>query len=164
MNKLMIPAILVATVMVAGMFAFIPVEQASTVHTTGTTQGTSSVTTTGAFATAGDLVFTCGADSACVIQEIYLNSDGTAASVLSTLTLNNGGTGFLQLATTVDDIVAVAATTINIVEDANGMDGTPIVIPAGDSLAIAAADGVNGDVTVTTVSSGVVTVSFADLA
>jgi len=34
MNKLAIPAILAATVMVAGMFAFMPVEQASTVHTT----------------------------------------------------------------------------------------------------------------------------------
>jgi len=34
MNKLTIPAILVATVMVAGMFAFMPVQQASTVHTT----------------------------------------------------------------------------------------------------------------------------------
>ena len=34
MIKYAIPAILVATVMVAGMFAFIPVEQASTVHTT----------------------------------------------------------------------------------------------------------------------------------
>jgi len=36
MNKLTIPAILVATVMVAGAFAFMPVEQASTVHTTNT--------------------------------------------------------------------------------------------------------------------------------
>jgi len=35
MNKIAIPAILVATVMVAGMFAFMPVEQASTVHTSG---------------------------------------------------------------------------------------------------------------------------------
>ena len=34
MNKFAIPVILAATVMVAGMFAFIPVEQASTVHTT----------------------------------------------------------------------------------------------------------------------------------
>ena len=34
MNKLVIPAILVATVMVAGLFAFAPVEQASTIHTT----------------------------------------------------------------------------------------------------------------------------------
>jgi hypothetical protein len=34
MNKIAIPAILVATVMVAGLFAFAPVEQASTVHDT----------------------------------------------------------------------------------------------------------------------------------
>jgi len=32
MNKLAIPTILLATVMVAGIFAFMPVEQASTVH------------------------------------------------------------------------------------------------------------------------------------
>ena len=37
MNKFAIPTILVATVMVAGIFAFMPVEQASTVHTSGTT-------------------------------------------------------------------------------------------------------------------------------
>ena len=36
MNKLTIPAILAVTVMVAGIFAFMPVEQASTVHTSGT--------------------------------------------------------------------------------------------------------------------------------
>jgi len=34
MTKILIPTILVATIMVAGMFAFIPVEQASTVHDT----------------------------------------------------------------------------------------------------------------------------------
>ena len=45
MNKLTIPAILVATVMVAGIFAFMPVQQASTVHTTGaTTLGANSIT------------------------------------------------------------------------------------------------------------------------
>jgi len=41
MNKLTIPAILAATVMVAGIFAFMPVEQASTVHTSGTITTTS---------------------------------------------------------------------------------------------------------------------------
>jgi len=34
MNKLVIPTILLTTVMVAGIFAFSPVEQVSTVHTT----------------------------------------------------------------------------------------------------------------------------------
>ena len=36
MNKIAIPALLVATIMVAGAFAFVPVEQASTVHLAGT--------------------------------------------------------------------------------------------------------------------------------
>ena len=36
MIKLTIPVILAATIMVAGLFAFAPVEQASTVHTSGT--------------------------------------------------------------------------------------------------------------------------------
>jgi len=45
MNKLTIPAILAATVLVAGIFAFMPVEQASTVHTTGLfTFGAGSIT------------------------------------------------------------------------------------------------------------------------
>jgi len=34
MNKLAIPIALVAVIMVAGIFAFLPVEQASTVHDT----------------------------------------------------------------------------------------------------------------------------------
>ena len=37
MNKIAIPALFVATVMVAGAFALMPVEQASTVHTSGAT-------------------------------------------------------------------------------------------------------------------------------
>ncbi len=37
MNKFTIPALLVATVFVAGIFAFMPVEKAGTVHTTITT-------------------------------------------------------------------------------------------------------------------------------
>ena len=45
MNKIAIPAILVATVMVAGMFAFMPVEQASTVHLSGTITTTSTADT-----------------------------------------------------------------------------------------------------------------------
>ena len=36
MNKLAIPALLLGVVMVAGAFAFMPVQEASTVHATGT--------------------------------------------------------------------------------------------------------------------------------
>jgi len=60
MNKLTIPAILVATVMVAGIFAFMPVEQASTVHTSATFLGNQNVfktaTDTQASVTAGQIV------------------------------------------------------------------------------------------------------------
>jgi len=34
MNKVVIPTLLIATVMIAGIFAFMPVNEASTVHTT----------------------------------------------------------------------------------------------------------------------------------
>lgn len=37
MNKIVFPALLAATIMIAGAFAFMPVEQASTVHATGAT-------------------------------------------------------------------------------------------------------------------------------
>ena len=64
MNKLAIPAILAATVMVAGLFAFAPVEQASTVHTgTGSQLGLIIVTDSGTGITDGDrIVFDCDKD------------------------------------------------------------------------------------------------------
>ena len=52
MNKLLISAILVATVMVAGIFAFVPVDKATAVHTfiinslTGVIQTDTAVVTT----------------------------------------------------------------------------------------------------------------------
>ena len=52
MNKIVFPALLVATIMVAGAFAFMPVEQASTVHLSGTTvAGSLSGALTGAIVT-----------------------------------------------------------------------------------------------------------------
>ena len=36
MNKLVIPSLLLGVVMIAGAFAFMPVQEASTVHTTAT--------------------------------------------------------------------------------------------------------------------------------
>ena len=163
MNKLTIPALLLGVVMIAGAFAFMPVQEASTVHTTGITVGATTTTTTVAFATAGDLVFNCGADSGCVIQEIYLTGDGTTTSVLTSVTLTTSG-GAIVLAANIDDIAA-DTTTESVVDQASGAGtGFPIVIPAGDSIAIAAADGANGDVTVTIVTSGVVTIDATGIA
>lgn len=43
MKKIVIPAVLAATILVAGMFAFMPVQKASTVHT-GLSSGVSAIT------------------------------------------------------------------------------------------------------------------------
>ena len=78
MNKLAIPVILSATVLVAGMFAFMPVEQASTVHTiispaAGTTTG--AVAATPSFTT----VLTAPRDGVAAISctAVDQGSDGT---------------------------------------------------------------------------------------
>src|SRR3989338_8606613 len=82
MNKLAIPAILTATIMVAGMFAFMPVEQASTVHTTlqdttGTwqTDSLTYTTATSGAAVAADFSITVDADGPFAINGIYVYWD-----------------------------------------------------------------------------------------
>ena len=50
MKKIVIPAILTATILVAGMFAFMPIEKAATVHTTITGAAAPQLLETGAVA------------------------------------------------------------------------------------------------------------------
>ena len=79
MNNKTIPALLAVTVMIAGIFAFMPVEQASTVHTTIQETGTNyvEVTATGTV-NDDDFLITCPTTSdACRIQEIFLDDDTT---------------------------------------------------------------------------------------
>ena len=97
MNKLTIPTILVATVMVAGIFAFAPVEQASTVHTTIGIQNVVSVADQDASANAVILATsaTVKAGDVCVqyteggggddnpILHVDLNADGSDVNVLA---------------------------------------------------------------------------------
>jgi len=79
MNKLTIPAILVATVMVAGIFAFMPVEQASTVHTTAAGQGFKTATVGTADFDAGDIVtLTCTLQT--LVYEITVDVTGSLAA------------------------------------------------------------------------------------
>lgn len=101
MNKLAIPAILVAIVMVAGIFAFSPIEQASTVHTTiQNTQQTvverAETIALGAAPNNDILAFTCNqpftllsvwfpdttdtADGELGISDLNVSADGTAAT------------------------------------------------------------------------------------
>jgi len=83
MNKLTIPTILVATVMVAGMFAFMPVQQASTVHTTSAGSSTDllTLTTTPLNAAATDTnTWTIGSPF-CVVSISFITTTGSAAGV-----------------------------------------------------------------------------------
>jgi len=90
MNKLTIPAILVATVMVAGIFAFMPIEQASTVHTTiqGTQYGGQVIIVFSTSLTADSLIATSDADfTVCVVADNPTggNADVTVTDGASTL-------------------------------------------------------------------------------
>ena len=69
MNKIAIPTLLVATIMVAGMFAFAPVEQASTVHTT---LGQTITLTEEETDDTNNFILTCQAATVCQILDVYL--------------------------------------------------------------------------------------------
>ncbi len=113
MNKFTIPAILVVTVLVAGVFAFMPVEKASTVHTTlgTTTQSTTLIanqfsefasaytnstagpTATAGTSLAGNLTATCGEDFAGLVYWTVTNTTMLAAQATfsSTFTIVSDG-------------------------------------------------------------------------
>ena len=147
MNKLTIPVILVATIMVAGVFVIMPVEQASTVHTTIAT-GTTTTLVAGPFLTVGLAADIFGA-----------NDDGIDVSDADTITLQltlNSGVTFAD-----DCDLALTVT------DATGtVDFTPDVLHA-DALiydAGAEVDPVAGDVIVANVDISAGTYNTIDAA
>jgi len=103
MNKLTIPSILVATVMVAGIFAFMPVEQASTVHTTigilnvasATNVGTDAITVvlaTSATVKAGTICLTMvdpGADDNPILEASLDATDTEIVNLIADITGDN---------------------------------------------------------------------------
>ena len=106
MNKTLIPALLVATIMVAGAFAFAPVEQASTVHLSGTVVSgtlTSSATATPIIlegATADDFETTITPTDPTADRTVTLSDDsgtvalwGIASTATATPVILEGATG-----------------------------------------------------------------------
>jgi len=79
MNKVLVPSILAATVMVAGMFAFMPVEQASTVHIGSQLYAIEVLTITDTDVTEGTDVYTltCNGDAMAVHTTIFHDLQGT---------------------------------------------------------------------------------------
>lgn len=115
-KKLVIPTILVATILVAGMFAMMPVQKVTTVHTTiqASTTGLKTVTSTpAAFAidAASTLTVTAAslpAGTAATLRQITCNyDDGTTAAATDINTITALGEA-LGAATGHPDIIADA--------------------------------------------------------
>ena len=90
MNKVVIPILLSLTVVIAGIFAFIPVQEAATVHTV-VMANTMRMDEINLAATAADqdLIITCPATSdGCRILELYMQENGAGDIELGALTAN----------------------------------------------------------------------------
>jgi len=124
MNKLTIPAILVATVMVAGIFAFMPVEQASTVHDT-------IITTLGGSATpvTNNAVNTNLESTQTQIEAIVQTGSGTmvAGADVAVLTVANTGIMYITVDTTADGVTGT------VIQVANADVCTDVAILVADS-------------------------------
>ena len=178
MNKLTIPTILVATVMVAGIFAFMPVEQASTVHTTiQDTQLTFKTTTdTQATVTAGQII-TIDLDAPFTLVSLSVScTQGVSATACA-------GDEDMDLVSYTVDGSQANTLTITAVTGAGGPGTSTVVIGSSGALAgagITAADNITilmandiasagtGDfditVSVTVLVEGDTTVAAADIA
>jgi len=161
MNKLTIPAILVATVMVAGIFAFIPVEQASTVHETiqdsqlqiKTTTDTVAITDGGA-TTAGTVTINLGAPFQLIAFTIECNpgdpstgTDTTFCEVgesmqITTLAIDGQADAFditmtVETGVSTDDDPAVVLNLFGVDAEATAdASGLPQFIGAADRIVI----------------------------
>ena len=110
MNKIVFPALLVATIMVAGAFAFAPVEQASTIHSTGVLTSTS---------------FAAGAvDTAAILDATILAADfatgavDTAAILADTILAVDIATGGVATLEILDATILAADFAANAVDSA----------------------------------------------
>ena len=119
MTKFYIPILLAVTVVIAGVFAFMPVQEASTVHTQifETTTNLVQVSAQNTLAS-GDFTITCPATSdSCKILEVFLDDDIAGQTVdpgAATLDIDGAGgeAGFVVAgdtgaATTADEVIAL---------------------------------------------------------
>ena len=136
MNKLTIPTILVATVMVAGIFAFMPVEQASTVHTTSALGTIEVLTFTDTDVTEGTDVYSLICTGDALVNVVYVHqlpaNDGATSDLTVSFGTTTSGAGGLQAAADAD--AAITAAVI-----------TAVAVETGESLTMTTAGTVNGD-------------------
>ena len=152
MNKFVIPAILVSITLVAGIFAFMPVEKASTVHTT--IQGTqlSEIDTVLDLDLKTNATATCGAGNTGLVHFVITNDTILGTSTTSVTVDTDGGGGaagiIIELsenATSVSGTIGLdAGQTANFGFDAGGTqspgDAFITVICQTDGNAVASAN------------------------
>ena len=143
MNKLTIPAILVATVMVAGAFAFMPVQQASTVHTTiqGTQQNLVALELTDPDNNVGDL-YTIACTTDYVVLGIVALMTGTVTD--NDLTVSAGG----------EDVSGAIVFAAGVPQE---LIGTAIAALAADDVVLTSGAETDNANEVTVVKAGVLT-------
>ena len=136
MNKLTIPSILAATVLIAGIFAFMPVEKASTVHT-----GLGSQLTT-----IEDNVAALQADVDILKMELGTVKDNTGAPASRTLTLTD------------EDVDTGNTYTLSCITTGYELEGINADISGTEATAIFTLMQTNGDIT----GDGVITFESGD--
>lgn len=135
MKAIIIPTILAATVLVSGMFAFMPIERAGTVHTTIQANTIKfSVATASKSAAAQDFTISCpSASDGCQILEVAAdNNDGANTLVIDNIQATIDGETY----TIRTDDVTIVANARQLLPDVGGT-----AIRGGDSVTIDVAAG-----------------------
>ncbi len=131
MNKLLIPSILTAIVLVAGMFAVMPIEKASTVHTTII----AAIKSTGGAGSTLSVPFDVPAGAAALTIPVLKGQTGLTYKVNAQVAIyENTGVGTVTVQGSVVPTAIVAATTAG---------ATGVFSSTGAFVTIAAAEGVS---------------------
>ena len=126
MNKIAIPTLLLGVVMIAGIFAFMPVQEASTVHTTAATAGLLVVgedsTLNGGIQTCTSTAdFTVDYQIAALVDAEVITIGGTATATDAVLTYDlAAGMGANVL---VGTVAGTAGETVTFGSSADGAEG-----------------------------------------
>jgi hypothetical protein len=145
MNKIAIPTLLLGVVMIAGIFAFMPVQEASTVHTTAATAG---LVVIGEDSTLNGGAMTCTSTADFTV-------DFVVSALADATTVTIGGTA------TATDLIFTADQTNNKGGNGNSIVGT-VGGNAGETVTFASnADGEEGYFLMKTLSGATATCTSA---
>ena len=101
MMKIAIPVLLVSIVMIAGIFAFMPIDKATTVHTTIQGSQLNSIASDFTTDTSINVTATCGGTAGFLVYYTFTNGTGqTEDDALATLNIDDLSAGNTDIAVT----------------------------------------------------------------